>query len=125
MDDNNEFDYIEGGEEDDVDDDFKDDIEIVSDEVEFKTYKNTLESISTTQKKTIPFLTKYEKARIVGVRLQQLANGAKPSIPTKGLRSIEEIVEMELKSRKLPFIVRRTLPNGKSEDWRMEEFEYI
>jgi DNA-directed RNA polymerase I, II, and III subunit RPABC2 len=86
------------------------------------TYKNILENISKNVKKTIPLLTKFERARIVGVRLQQLANGAKPRIDTSNLRSIKEIVEKELVLRKIPFIIRRTLPNGKSEDWKLEEF---
>ena len=89
------------------------------------TYKNVLENISETVKKTIPFLTKFERARIVGVRLQQLANGAKPRIDTSNLRSIKEIVEKELLLRKIPFIIRRPLPNGKFEDWKLEEFESV
>jgi DNA-directed RNA polymerase I, II, and III subunit RPABC2 len=89
------------------------------------TYNNVLENISQTIKKTIPFLTKFERARIVGVRLQQLANGAKPRIDTSNLRSIKEIVEKELLLRKIPFIIRRPLPNGKFEDWKLEEFESV
>jgi hypothetical protein len=30
-----------------------------------------------------------------------------------------------MKERKIPFIIRRTMPNGKHEDWRMEEFLII
>ena len=89
------------------------------------TFKNILENIAKTPKKTIPFLTKFERARIMGVRLQQLAYGAKPRINTENLKSIQEIVEQELLQRKIPFIIRRSLPNGSSEDWKMEEFEMV
>ena len=89
------------------------------------TYKNVIENIQKNPKKTIPYLTKFERARIMGVRLQQLAYGAKPRINTDGLHSINEIVEKELIQRKIPFILRRTLPNGVSEDWKMEEFEGV
>lgn len=86
------------------------------------TYKNILENIEKKPKKTIPILTKFEKAKIVGVRLQQLAYGAKPRVDTTGLRSIQEIVAKELKERKILFIIRRNLPNGTYEDWKLEEF---
>ena len=89
------------------------------------TYKNILELIEKTPKKSIPILTKFERARIMGVRLQQLANGAKPRIDTTGLRSIEDIVNQELIQRKIPFIVKRSLPNGLSEYWKIEEFEIV
>ena len=89
------------------------------------TFENVIEEINKKPKKTIPFLTKFEKARITGVRLQQLAYGAKPRIKTEGLSSIQEIVEQELLQRKIPFIIRRSLPNGSSEDWKMEEFEMV
>lgn len=89
------------------------------------TYKNILENIEKKPKKTIPLLTKFERARIIGVRLQQLAYGAKPRVDTTNLRSINEIVDKELLERKIPFIIRRTLPNGSYEDWKLEEFESV
>ena len=86
------------------------------------TYKNVIDGIERKKKKFIPILTKFEKARIMGVRLQQLANGAKPRVDTKHCKDIKEIVEEELKQRKIPFIIRRPLPCGTYEDWRMEDF---
>jgi DNA-directed RNA polymerase I, II, and III subunit RPABC2 len=99
----------------------------LSEDTGFKllTYKNVLENIEKRPKKTIPLLTKFEKARIVGVRLQQLAYGAKPRVNVTGLKSINEIVKKELIERKIPFIIRRTLPNGQSEDWKLEEFQTV
>ena len=73
-------------------------------------------------KKSIPYLTKFERARIIGTRLQQLAYGAKPRVNTKGLNSIQEIVEKELDERKILFIIRRPMPDGTYEDWKLEEF---
>jgi len=93
------------------------------------TYKNVLEGIEKKQKNTIPYLTKFEKARIIGTRLQQLAYGAKPCIDITefaqmGDKNMKEklIAEKELEMRKTPFIIRRILPNGTYEDWKMEEF---
>ena len=117
------------------DDDYSDDepeLNIEDDEINnnqdnFKliTFKNIIENINNTPKKTIPFLTKFEKARIMGVRLQQLSYGAKPRINTTGLKSMNEIVAQELIQRMIPFIIRRGLPNGTYEDWKLEEFETV
>ena len=89
------------------------------------TSNNILEHIEKNPKKTVPVLSKFEKARIIGVRLQQLAYGAKPRVNTDKLKNINEIVEQELLQRQIPFILKRTLPNGTSEYWKMEEFEIV
>ena len=92
---------------------------------EIMSYTQVVNQIAKTTKKTFPFLTKYEKTRIIGVRIEQLSHGAKPNIPTKGLGSIREIAEEELRLRKTPFIIVRDLPNGTKEYWKIEEFEKI
>lgn len=91
----------------------------------FLTDKKVIQSIERVQKTTVPFLTKYEKARIIGVRMQQLASGAKPCIDVSGLKTIEEIAHAELTQRALPFIIKRGLPSGISEYWKLEEFTIV
>lgn len=123
----NDFSNTNDVTEDDEDEDIGElivDEDEVNDENKFKlvTYKNILEGIEKRPKKTVPILTKFEKARIIGVRLQQLANGSKPRVDTSKLRTIHEIVHEELNKRMIPFIIRRTLPNGQCEDWKLEEF---
>ncbi len=54
-------------------------------------------------------MTKYEFARIKGIRLQQLADGFDPLVETKSDDSIETIFEKELKEKKVPLsIIRKT-----------------
>ena len=89
------------------------------------SYNDIIKNINTKEKKTIPYLFKFEKARIIGARLQQLAYGAEPKVNTENLHDINEIVLEELKQRKIPFIIRRSMPNGTYEDWKMEEFESV
>jgi DNA-directed RNA polymerase I, II, and III subunit RPABC2 len=79
--------------------------------------------------KTTPIMTKYEKTRILGQRCRQLENGA---IPLVDLKDYEDellddlfIAKMELEQRKLPFIIRRPLPNGSSEYWKVGDLEMI
>ena len=77
---------------------------------------------SKTLKITLPILTKYEKARIIGVRMQQISDGAVPMIDTTGMSDIKEIVEMELEQRMTPLMVRRYLFSNVYEDWKIEDF---
>ena len=75
---------------------------------------------------TIPILTKFEKTKIIGVRTKQLDNGSEPFIPiSETIIESYIIAEMELKEKKLPFIIARPLPNGKKEYWKLSDLEYI
>ena len=75
---------------------------------------------------TLPFLTKYEKARILGLRAKQINNGSEPfvNIPNNVIDG-SIIAEMELKQNKIPFIIRRPIPNGGSEYWKISDLELL
>lgn len=76
--------------------------------------------------KTIPFLTKYERARILGQRAKQINMGAQSFIkrPDNVIDGII-IAELELKQKKIPFIIKRPLPNGACEYWNVNDLENI
>jgi DNA-directed RNA polymerases I, II, and III subunit RPABC2 len=76
--------------------------------------------------KTNPILTKYEKTRILGLRAKQINNGAKPYIQIeKNIIDGYLIAVKELEEKKLPFIVRRPMPNGGSEYWKLKDLEIV
>ena len=95
------------------------------DETNFVGYNEIMEKNKKIKKKTVPFLNKFEKARLLGVRIQQLSAGAQPKISTEGFETIQDIVDEELRQRKIPLIIKRNLPNGDSEEWKLEEFEKV
>ena len=75
---------------------------------------------------TTPFLTKYEKARIIGARALQISKNSPILISTEELGGETDpivIAEMELRAGKIPFIIRRYLPNGSYEDWPVKELK--
>ena len=75
---------------------------------------------------TIPILTKYEKTRIIGARTKQLNDGAKPFISLKEeIIDGEIIANMELKEKKIPFIIKRPISNNKFEYWKLKDLEVI
>ncbi|MEM1509043.1 MAG: DNA-directed RNA polymerase subunit K [Thermofilaceae archaeon] len=65
-----------------------------------------------------PWLTKYEKARIIGARALQLSLGAPPllAIEKLGMKDPVEIATMELKFKVLPIVIRRWTPGGLYQD---------
>jgi DNA-directed RNA polymerase I, II, and III subunit RPABC2 len=76
--------------------------------------------------KTVPFLTKYEKTRVIGQRIQQLNNGAKVYVNVSDdIIDNNVIAEMELKEKKIPFIIRRPLPDNSFEYWKLQDLELI
>lgn len=64
-----------------------------------------------------PRLTRFEKARIVGARALQLSMGARPliDVPSESM-SPRDIALLELEEGVLPISIRRTLPDGTSQN---------
>ena len=76
--------------------------------------------------KTIPLLTKYEKTKILGMRVKQLNNGAQPSIATnEKLIDNYVIALIELEQKKIPFIIQRPLPNNNFEYWKLHDLDIL
>ena len=76
--------------------------------------------------KTYPFLTKYEYARIIGIRAKQINNGADPFIKVaRGTIDGFTIAKLEMDAKKVPFIIARPLPNGSREYWKVQDLEMI
>jgi len=76
--------------------------------------------------KTVPFLTKYERARILGERAKQLNMGAKPLVEL-GPEVVDGylIALKEFGEKKIPFIVKRPMPNGGCEYWKFKDLEFL
>jgi DNA-directed RNA polymerase subunit K/omega len=76
--------------------------------------------------KTIPLLTKYEKTKILGMRLKQLNSGCSPYISiNEKILDNNIIVLMELEQKVLPFIIQRPLPNNTFEYWKLEDLDIL
>ena len=75
---------------------------------------------------TLPFITKYERARILGERAKQLDGGAKPLVPIeKDVIDGYLIALKEFEQKKIPFIVKRPMPSGGCEYWKLKDLEII
>ncbi|KGN57349.1 DNA-directed RNA polymerases II, IV and V subunit 6A [Cucumis sativus] len=72
-------------------------------------------------RKTSKFMTKYERARILGTRALQISMNAPVMVELEGETDPLEIAMKELRERKIPFTIRRYLPDGSYEDWGVDE----
>jgi DNA-directed RNA polymerase subunit K/omega len=76
--------------------------------------------------KTLPYLSKYERTRVLGQRAKQINSGAKPFVPVPD--SIIDgfiIAEMELVQKRIPFIIQRPLHGGACEYWKLRDLEIL
>lgn len=72
---------------------------------------------------SVSWMTKYEFDQLIGLRTMHLSRGAipfvdlEPGYTTKGNMELREIAIRELREGKLPYIIKRPMPNGNPEFW--------
>lgn len=70
---------------------------------------------------TTQYLTKYERARVLGTRALQISMNAPVMVDLEGETDPLKIAQKELRERKIPIVIRRYLPDGSFEDWGIDE----
>jgi DNA-directed RNA polymerase I, II, and III subunit RPABC2 len=72
--------------------------------------------------RTYPFLTNFERTKIIGLRANQISKGSAPFIDVpKHITDVKDIAKLELEQKRLPFIIKRPLPNGQFEYWKLAD----
>lgn len=76
---------------------------------------------------TIPWLTNYERARVLSIRVAQLDYGAIPLVPVPPEMKYTNymIAVRELEHKKLSFVIQRPLPDNRCEYWKVEDLQLI
>lgn len=64
------------------------------------------------ERSTTPYMTKYERARILGTRSLQISMNAPVLVDLEGETDPLQIAIKELRAKKIPLIVRRFMPDG-------------
>jgi DNA-directed RNA polymerase I, II, and III subunit RPABC2 len=91
-----------------------------------KVVRNSKGTIVDPLHTTMPVLTKYEKARLIGSRAEQINRGAAPSIPVdENIIDGRVIAMMEFEKKAIPFIIARPLPSGAVEYWKLQDLEVL
>ena len=86
--------------------------------------RENIGKIPDNKRTTTEFLTKYEKARVIGARALQISKNA-PILVNRQEGEDDPILiaEKELREGKIPFIIRRYLPDGSFEDWKVKDLK--
>eukprot|EP01041_Mallomonas_annulata_P013167 gene13167-27853_t len=100
---------MEGGE------DLTEKMEIIGDE------KHDSSRIDKSKRITSKYMTKYERARVLGTRALQISMNAPVMVDVGGETDSLKIAMKELRERKIPMIIRRYLPDNSYEDWSLED----
>ncbi|KAI7901046.1 RNA polymerase, subunit omega/K/RPB6 [Cokeromyces recurvatus] len=82
---------------------------------------NNNNPVERTERLTTPYLTKYERARILGTRALQISLNAPVMVDIDGETDALAIANKELREKKIPLIIRRFMPDGTYEDWKIKD----
>jgi DNA-directed RNA polymerase I, II, and III subunit RPABC2 len=101
----------------------------VHQDVGFPNRKEVSQSLGSSDRKSVPYMTKYEKTKLVSARVQQLSHGAPPLTSVDGLDSdnqffLHRVAEKEILEQKLPYIISRKFPNF-VEYWSAQELQIL
>eukprot|EP00435_Cladocopium_sp_Y103_P021322 s1510_g5.t1 len=110
------------------DDDLDDDEEIDEPEPDIEVHEEGQElapKAAEGPRKTTPYLTKYERARILGARALQISMNAPVMVTLDGETDPLLIAEKELIRGVIPFVIRRFLPDNTYEDWKVSELLFL
>ena len=102
---------------------FEEEDDLNNNRFEIVSSGETYVNYETKEKLTRPYLSRFEIAKIIGTRAAQIEGGAIPlcKVPAELIHS-RDIAELEFQEKATPFLVRRYLPNGTFEDWRLRDF---
>ena len=91
-----------------------------------KIKRNSEGLIEDDKHKTIPIMTRYEKSKIIGLRAKQINSGSELFIdaPANIIDGIT-LAKMELVEKKIPFVIRRPLPDGTNEYWDINDLDIM
>lgn len=85
--------------------------------------------VDPSEARTLPRMTKYELDSLLGLRAMHLSKGAVPFVDLPSNFRIESNMQWrsvaiaELRADRLPYMIKRSLPNGKIEYWRVGDLD--
>ena len=94
----------------------------------FEEYGKVMSQLEQSNKYSKPLMTKYEFNMIIGCRTNQLSLGAFPFVDTSDIKiksntQLREIALKEFNENRLPFMIKRILPNNKIEYYRIKDMD--
>jgi len=87
-------------------------------------YRNTIINYDCSKNKTLPKMTKYEIALVIGKRAKQIEDGANANIKVMAGKNSIEIAEEELRQGVIPFYIKRPIGNS-FELFKLADMEFF
>lgn len=91
-------------------------------------YRSIQQTYDPSKNLSSPLITKYELNQVISLRMLHISKGSPTYIPVDRpiLSNIElrAFVERELVEGKLPYMIKRAMPNGKTEYWRLKDMDF-
>lgn len=85
------------------------------------SFENINDNYDPSKNVSRPIMSKYEKTKVLGVRIEQLSRGARSLVDLPSSASMRDIAIAELEQKKMPFVIIRTMPNGLKEYWKIND----
>ena len=75
---------------------------------------------------TRPVMTNYERANVIGMRLEQLQRGATPFVDVSDMENptVRDVAMRELREGRIPFKIIRKRPDGQKEHWPIADLAF-
>ena len=75
---------------------------------------------------TRPVMTNYERANVIGMRLEQVQRGATPYVDVSDMDNptVRDVVMRELREGRIPFKIIRKRPDGQKEHWPIADLAF-
>ena len=94
----------------------------------FDEYNKVMASLDKEKLYSNPEMTKYEFNLIMSTRTNQLALGAQAFVDVSNLKTqsnmqLRNVALQEFREGKLPYIIKRSLPNNKFEYYRIRDMD--
>lgn len=95
----------------------------MSKQIVIEDFEDIMRKYDPSRNRTRNILSKFEKVKIIGLRSEQLQRGAQPyvDIDTSNSFNPKQIAIQELQEKKIPFMIKRQLPDGSCEFWRLDD----
>ena len=91
-----------------------------------RKHSNNVGNVELSQRRGLPVLTRFERAKLLSQRAEQLASGSAATFRNNGeFESPVDIAQEELRRRVIPFFVIRVFPDGSQEKWNVKEFLWV
>eukprot|EP00039_Didymoeca_costata_P013177 m.196297 g.196297 ORF g.196297 m.196297 type:complete len:113 (+) comp15698_c0_seq1:118-456(+) len=101
-------------------------IELIPKEEAEEAAEGNMDTVPEKERMTTRYMTKYERARVLGTRALQISMNAPVMVDIGDETDPLKIAQKELRDRKIPIIIRRYLPDHTKdspsyEDWPVND----